>query len=79
MTYAAAVFIRWKVDKLAQIRLDKFVSNQTTLTRSEARKAGFCGRVTGDGEVIRQPDSKIDEQKARVTLDSEEITFEKYV
>ncbi len=79
MTYAAAVFIRWKVDKLAQIRLDKFVSNQTTLTRSEARKAVFCGRVTVDGEVIRQPDSKIDEQKAKVTLDSEEITFEKYV
>lgn len=64
---------------MAQIRLDKFISNQTTLSRSEVRKAVFCGRVTVDGEVVRQPDRKIDEEKAQVALDSQQIAFEKYV
>lgn len=64
---------------MAQIRLDKFISNQTALSRSEARKAVFCGRVTIDGDAVRQPDMKIDEEKTQVTLDANEITFEKYV
>ncbi len=65
--------------KLANTRLDKFISNQTTLSRSEARKAVFCGRVTVNGETVRQPDMKIEETLAQVTLDSEKIAFEKYV
>ena len=64
---------------MANTRLDKFISNQTTLSRSEARKAVFCGRVTVNGETVRQPDMKIEETLAQVTLDSEKIAFEKYV
>lgn len=64
---------------MAQIRLDKFISNQTLLTRSEARKAVYCGRVTVNGEVSRLIDMKIDEKAATVTLDGEEISFEKHV
>ena len=65
--------------KLAKTRLDKFISNQTLLSRSEARKAVFCGRVTVNGETANQPDMKIDETSAEVTLDSEKIKFEKFV
>lgn len=64
---------------MAKIRLDKFISNQTTLSRSEARKAVFCGRVTIDGKTVNQPDMKIDEEKTVVLLDSKPIEFEKYV
>lgn len=64
---------------MAKIRLDKFISNQTLLSRSEARKAVFCGRVTVNGKIADQPDMKIDEASAEVTLDSEKIEFEKYV
>lgn len=65
--------------KLAQIRLDKFISNQSSLSRSQARKAVFCGRVTVDGQTVDKPDLKIDDTKAVVALDGQEITYEKFV
>lgn len=64
---------------MAQIRLDKFISNQSLLSRSQARKAVFCGRVTVDGQTADKPDLKIDDTKAVVTLDGQEITYEKFV
>lgn len=64
---------------MAQIRLDKFISNQSLLSRSQARKAVFCGRVTVDGQTADKPDLKIDDTKAVVALDGQEITYEKFV
>lgn len=60
-------------------RLDKFVSNQSLLTRSEARKAVFRGKVCVNGEPIRQPDYKIDEANDSVVLDGKELSFKKFV
>ena len=67
------------MNELAKIRLDKFISNQTLLSRSEARKAVLCGRVTVNGEKVNQPDIKIEETSAEVILDSQQIKFEKYI
>lgn len=61
------------------VRLDKFISTQTVFSRSEIRKMIFKGMVTVDGNVIRQPDFKIDEKASEIYLDGEKIEYEKYV
>ena len=60
-------------------RLDKFISNQTLLSRNDARKAIFTGRVKVNGEVVCKIDFKIDTDADRVSLDGEDIEFNKYV
>ena len=61
------------------IRLDKFFTETGTLTRSEAGKAIKGGLVAVDGKVQKKPDLKIDEEKAKITLNGEEIIYKKYV
>ena len=45
---------------MTDTRLDKFISNQTLLSRNDARKAIFTGRVKVNGEVVCKIDFKID-------------------
>lgn len=61
------------------IRLDKFFTETATLTRSEAGKAIKAGLVIVDGKVIKKPDCKIDETKARVVYNGEHINYKKFV
>jgi len=41
------------------IRLDKYISDFTELTRSEAKKAIRDGRVRVNGETARKPNAKL--------------------
>lgn len=60
-------------------RLDKFISTQTLFTRSEIRKMIFKGQVRVDGEVVLKPDTKIDDEKSEVLVDSTLIKYKKFV
>lgn len=64
---------------MSKIRLDKFLSTQTTFGRSELKKMIFKGLCSVDGQIITAPDTKIDSDKCRVILDGKEIVFKKYV
>ena len=54
------------------IRLDRFLSNATALTRSQAQRALRAGRVTVEGEIIRQGAALIP-LDAQVRLDGEPV------
>ena len=60
-------------------RLDKFLTNNTELTRSEAVKAIKLGRVKVDELVITKNDLKIDESRSKVFLDGNVIKYDKYI
>ncbi len=64
---------------MTDTRLDKFVSNQTLLSRNDARNAIFTGRVKVNGETVTKIDFKIDTKNDSITLDGEDVVFEKYV
>ena len=54
------------------LRLDRFLSNATALTRSQAQRALRAGRVTVEGEVIRQGAALVP-LEAQVLLDGEPV------
>ena len=60
-------------------RLDKMLAQQGVLSRSEIKKAITRGRVTVNGIVEKSYNRKIDTDKDLVTLDGNEVLFEKYV
>ena len=64
---------------MTDIRLDKFISNNTLLSRSDSRKAIFTGRVKVNGQVVSKIDFKIDTCVDDVILDGQPIQYEKYV
>ena len=61
------------------MRLDKFLSEQTPLTRSEIKKKAQKREITVDGTVVRDPSVKIDPDNVTVTLSGREITYKKNV
>ena len=64
---------------MGQIRLDKWISSGTVLTRSETKKAIRAGRVTVDGQVCKKPEQKLDQEKARVLLDGKAVSYEPFI
>ncbi|QYJ96870.1 16S rRNA pseudouridine(516) synthase RsuA [Shewanella alkalitolerans] len=56
------------------MRLDKFISESTQLTRSLAKKALHRGEVTVDGQVIKDGSFKLNESQ-KVCLDGEPISL----
>jgi len=61
------------------MRLDKFIANQTHLTRSEAIVAIKFGRVAVDNKIVKISEQKIDENSQIVTLDGKQIVYKKFV
>lgn len=61
-----------------RMRLDKYLSDYTELSRREAKIAVKKGRVSVDGEVASREDEKVLPGQ-RVCLDGEEIKAEQYV
>lgn len=59
-------------------RLDKYICDSGLLSRSEASRAIRHGRVSVNGEVVRDPSKKIDEGSAEVMLDSKRIGWKKF-
>ncbi|WP_192959134.1 16S rRNA pseudouridine(516) synthase RsuA [Shewanella sp. FDAARGOS_354] len=57
-----------------QVRLDKFICESTSLTRSLAKKALHCGEITCDGVVVKDSGFKVLEGM-QVCLDGEPISL----
>lgn len=60
-------------------RLDKFLSNQTELSRKEARKAIYQGRVTVDSLVETKPDRHISPETNTVCFDGKALCYQRFV
>ncbi|NAW34826.1 pseudouridine synthase [Halomonas alimentaria] len=56
------------------MRLDRFLSESTELTRSLAKKAMHRGEVSVDGEVIKNPATQVDETR-RVTWNGQPLAL----
>ena len=59
------------------IRLDKFLCEMETGTRSQVKDFIKKGQVSVDGEVIKKSDYKFDENAAKVCLMGKEIAYQK--
>ena len=64
---------------MPSIRLDRFLSNQAGLTRSESREMLKSLRVRVNGRTEKNYDYKINTDKDRVELNGEEIRYSQYV
>lgn len=60
------------------MRLDKFVSNNTKLSRKEASLQIKLGNVSVNGEKILTPDFKVDENLSKVCLFDAQIKYSKF-
>ena len=60
------------------MRLDKFLSNNTTLSRKDVAKQIRLGQVTVDGIKATKIDQKIDETKNQIAVCGNLIAFNKY-
>ena len=60
------------------MRLDKFISTTTTLSRAEAKKVIKKGILIND-KLIKTPDYKIDEFKDQVIINGNKLVYQKYV
>jgi pseudouridylate synthase len=60
------------------VRLDKFISTTTTLSRAEAKKVIKKGILIND-KLIKTPDYKIDEFKDQVIVNGNRLVYQKYV
>lgn len=61
------------------MRLDKFISNMTALSRSEAVISVYRNRITVNGKVKKDPSIKVDPDKDEICLDGEKIEYEEFV
>lgn len=60
------------------MRLDKFLCETTGVSRSDAKKLAKAGRVLVDGVVAKSGDTNIRESSQTVSLDGEELCYEKF-
>ncbi|EWM53081.1 pseudouridine synthase [Ruminococcus flavefaciens] len=63
---------------MAQIRLDKFISERTEYSRSQIKDLAAKGRITVDGAAVRRSDVKIDPELSAVTVCGQEICSSRY-
>lgn len=63
---------------MSKIRLDKFISNQTPLSRSEAVKEIKRGNVKVDGVCVKQPSFSVD-TTSDITLFNSRVCYKKHI
>ena len=61
------------------MRLDRYLTASSILTRSQAAKAIRNGRVSVNGMIERKPERRIEEESDRISLDGTVCGFERYV
>jgi 16S rRNA pseudouridine516 synthase len=61
------------------MRLDKFLSVTKTATRTEAAKACRRGEVTVNGEAVRDPSTRVDEERDVITYMGAVIPFRRFI
>ena len=59
------------------MRIDKYLAEMGQGTRSEIKKLIRSGRVMVDGETVKKPELKIDENTQRVSLEGKQIGYAK--
>lgn len=64
---------------MAKERIDKLVSNQLALSRDTARRMIRSGRVSVNGAPIRDCARKTDPETDKIAVDSEILSYSKYV
>lgn len=57
------------------MRLDRFLTEMTGFTRTQAKEAAKKGRIAVDGVITRKTDGKILPGVQKVTVDGEEIVY----
>ena len=60
------------------MRLDKFISSNTTLSRAEAKKIIKKG-ILINNILIKSPDYKVDEINDQVMVNGNRLVYQKYV
>lgn len=60
------------------LRLDKFLADMNTGTRSELKKAIRAGRVKVNDLVVKKPEEKVDPEKDTVTYDGQVVRYSEY-
>ena len=61
------------------MRLDRFLSETTPDSRSDARKHIRSGRISVNGQTVRSPDARVDETNDRIRFDGKDIVYRKFV
>lgn len=59
------------------MRLDRFLAINKFGTRQEVKKIIRAGRAAVDGQAVRSPEYKLDEETAEVTVDGRCVIYEK--
>ena len=62
-----------------RIRLDKFLSSQLNISRSQAKEMLRAGRVTLNGAVCKKPETQVEADADRVFADGTQVRYQKYV
>lgn len=63
---------------MTDYRLDRLLAQAAQMTRTQARRAIFLGRVTVDGQPCNRPEQKVS-QEAALTLDGGPLCWQQYV
>lgn len=63
---------------MAQIRLDKFISERTEYTRSQIKELASKGKITVGGIAVKKSDTKIDPDTAEVEVCGQRIGSSRY-
>lgn len=53
---------------MAQIRLDKYISERTDYSRNQLKTLAAKGKITVNGIIVKKGDTKIDSETAEVTI-----------
>ena len=62
-----------------KIRLDKFISNQLNIPRSMARTQIKRGKVTVDGEIIRDFAFSFDPELSKIRYKNEAVSYKEHL
>ena len=60
------------------IRLDKYFADMSIGTRTEVKRAIRQGRVKVDNQIVKIPETKIDEQNQEVLFDEKPVFYQKF-
>ena len=63
---------------MAQIRLDRLLSELGVASRSELRRIIKSGRVSVDGQTVTGPEQRIDPEKSEVRFDGEPLRLRRF-
>ena len=63
---------------MAQIRLDKFISERTEYTRSQIKELAAKGKITVDGAAVKRSDTKIDPDTSEVTVSGQSVRAQRH-